>query len=1105
MMRMKRSCSYLIVSLLALVFCCRCNASGAEHEIRSPDGKVTARLICEDSRLSYSLSWNEREIFKNSALSLAPNAEYSVMGAETNSVNTTWETVWGQFSSVHDRCEQMVLKVDASGIQADLICRVYNDGVGFRFVVPEQQVTPNKPVSFVCEYNSDKAFKGWFPNGEREPIGPEPFGSGGRRKMPAVIDAGRGVFLGLLESDLYTAKGSRTAVLSGSQSESKATLTRKGMVTPWRVILLGTQPGALLTSTVPLNLAAECKIEDTSWIKAGKSLWDWRVHGYQAGDFTYGINTASYMRFIDFAAENNIRYFLIDDSWFKKVENGKLIIKPEVDLKKIMDYAKSKAVDIILYYDRHKGKSLGDKALFKLYSEFGASGVKYGFMGDNALFTRTAVEETAANRLLVDFHDNPCPMTGISRTLPNALTREFCHSQQDCRKAFTPTAFLKMAMINALSGPIDQCNGAYGLDGINNGERQKGPLKKNSYNSTVVSETARTLVISSGLIILPDAPEEYEKKADLFEFIEEMPATWDESRVINSKIGEHITTARRTGDQWFVGSVINEQGGVLRMPLDFLQKGKKYTVTFYEDAPDTHYIKNRESCQIRKGQVSSKDIIEAKMAPGGGHCIWIRPTEYTATMNATGAASVAAKNPNIIVVNVDDLGWNDVNYLPGVKSPYYTPNIENLASQGMVFSNGYAASPVCSPTRASLVTGKSNASVKITSHIPGAKGYSRVPKEAKVQPVDFLKELPLEEITFAEVLKEQGYATGFIGKWHLAGEGSVSTKGCNGVIDANFHPDRQGFDINIGGCAMGQPKSWVSPYMNDTIKNGRKGEYLTDRLANEAVSYIKANKDQKFLLYLNPYSVHAPIVAPKERIEFIASKVNVGTSFKEGPAKSKDRKKSARSRNSKLTYAAMVYSVDLMMGKIMETLDELKLADNTLLIFTSDNGGLFDNAPLRDHKGTLYEGGIRVPFIVRWPGVVEAGTHSDAPVISYDIYPTIVAAAGHGDKIPADVEGEDLAPILKGESFEREQPLYWHYPHYHHGGMESLDMGSTIRIGDWKYTYLHKTDKHYLFNLKDDLHEDKNLFKSQPERAKEMKMKLLAILGEVDANMPTTK
>lgn len=596
--------------------------------VQSPDGKVVVRLDCSHAQLRYSLSWNDRLLIHDSELSLLPDAEYAVRSVERSSRDKSWETVWGQFSTVQDRCEEIVLKLDVSGVRVDLICRVYDDGVGFRFVVPQQQI--NKAVEFVCEYGDvDKPFAGWFPNGEEEPLGPEPFDKKAVRKMPAILDAGGDVFLGLLESDLYTATAFKTAVLSGAKSKSNAMLTEKGIITPWRVILLGNQPGALLTSTVPLNLAAECKLEDTSWIKAGKSLWDWRVHGYKTGDFQYGIDTASYKRFIDFAAGNNIRYFLIDDHWFDKVKDGRMLINPNVDIKEITEYAQAKGVEILLYYDRKKGGSLGDEALFKFYSELGAAGIKYGFMGDNASFTRKAVEQTAANKLLVDFHDNPCPMTGISRTLPNAVTREFCHAQQDCRRTFTPSAFLKMAMINALSGPIDQCNGAYGLDGINQGGREKGPSEPNSFNSTVVSETARTLTIANGLIVLPDAPEEYAKKADLFEFIREMPATWDASRVIHSKIGEYITTARRSGEDWFIGSVMNEKGGSLEIPLEFLEEGKAYEVTFYEDAAETHYITKRESYQIRKGKVTNKDVIKAQIAPGGGHCMWIRPASST--------------------------------------------------------------------------------------------------------------------------------------------------------------------------------------------------------------------------------------------------------------------------------------------------------------------------------------------------------------------------------------------------------------------------------------------------------------------------------------------
>ena len=1068
-MRMKMSRNCIFLSLLTLVLCCS-NASGAEHTIRSPNGNVTVRLVCEDARLSYSLSWNDREIFQNSALSLVPNAEYSVMGAETSSINTSWETVWGQFSSVQDRCEQMVLKVDVSGIQADLICRVYNDGVGFRFVVPQQQITANKPVNFVCGYHSDEPFKGWFPNGENEPIGPVPFGKRGSRKMPAVIDAGRGVFLGLLESDLYTAKEFKTAVLSGARSESRATLTRKGMTTPWRVILLGTQPGALLTSTVPLNLAAECKLEDTSWIKTGKSLWDWRVHGYQAGGFTYGINTDSYMRFIDFAAQNKIRYFLIDDSWFKKVENGKLVIKPEVDLKKIMDYAKGKGVDIILYYDRHKGKSLGDNELFKLYSELGASGIKYGFMGDNAQFTRRAVEETAANRLIVDFHDNPCPMTGISRTLPNAVTREFCHCQQDCRKAFTPTAFLKMSMINALSGPVDQNNGAYGLDGINNGERQKGPLKKNSYNSTVVSETARTLVISSGLIILPDAPEEYEKKADLFEFIRQMPATCDESQVVHSKIGEHITTARRSGDQWFVGSVINEQGGVLRIPLDFLEKGKTYSVTFYEDAPDTHYIKNRESYRIRKGHVSSTDIVEAKMAAGGGHCMWIRPAnqEISAARNVSPlkADRMGERKPNIVFILVDDLGWADVGY-QGKK--FRTPNIDGLAKQGMVFTDAYAASPVCSPTRASIVTGKHPARLKLTSHIPSLGetwNYGRPQGNRAFSIESGIKTrnwLPESEVSIAEALKPLGYASGFFGKWHLGHE--------------SYHPVKQGFDEQTGVTNWGQPPSYYAPYrrkwkdgeivIDDLRRGAKKGEYLTDRLTEEACSFISKQKGNKpFFCYLSYYTVHTPL-QPRSDLA------------------------------SKGKYGGMVAALDESVGRILAHLKQEQLDNNTVVVLMSDNGGLFDNAPLRSKKGSTYEGGIREPLIVKWPGVTESGSTCSVPVVSTDFFPTFVQIAGGDPGKTTAVDGQSLVPLLKGASSLKPRALYWHFPH-----RKPLGNSGAIRKGQFKLIENFTTGEVELYDLSEDIGEKTDLSKQMPDKAGELLTELIAWRKELNATLP---
>ena len=622
----------LLSITLGVMLCLSSLAASSEYNLLSPDGKIKVDISCTESELSYSLAWKGRELLKPSPLSLFPNPRYKVLSTKTASIDKRWDSVWGQFSEVHDRCEELTLTLDISGVRVDLICRVYNDGLGFRFAVPGQKGVSGKKAAFVVTYNPVSKFAAYATAGEHEPIGPMPLSELAEkdRILPILLSADENTFLGLLESDLYSATGfDDTASLSTSSgiacSISSGTMQGTRTVTPWRVIILNEQAGALSVSTTPINLAAECKLEDTSWIKPGKSLWDWRVHGYKAGDFTYGIDTASYKRFIDFAADNNIRYFLIDDTWFKKVKAGKLMIKPEVDLRHLMEYAQEKNVAIILYYDRKKGASLGDEALFKLYSELGAAGIKYGFMGNNVPFTRRAVEQAARNHLLVDFHDYPAPMTGIRRTLPNFVTREFGHTQQDARRAFTPQGFLKMAMINSLSGPIDQNNGTYGLDEINSKGRLKSPLKRESYNSTVVSETARVLVVFSGLIILPDAPEEYAKKADLFEFIRQMPATWDESRIINSRIGEHITTARRSGDQWFVASVIDGKGGSLKIPLEFLEPGKSYHVTFYEDAPEAHFIKNREAYQIRTGNVTGGDTIEARMAPGGGHCMWIRP------------------------------------------------------------------------------------------------------------------------------------------------------------------------------------------------------------------------------------------------------------------------------------------------------------------------------------------------------------------------------------------------------------------------------------------------------------------------------------------------
>ena len=613
-------------------------AFGADaHVVTSPDAQTRVEITENDCQLSYSVNYRDKHILLPSRLDLFDGGKLAITRVKKTEVDEVWKPVWGQFSQMRDQFNGLVLHLNhGAGEDVLLECRVFNDGLGLRFTSGGKPLATVDKVNFRSEYRWSEKSGMYWPQGEKEPAGPISVAAfaGNKKlspKIPVVVDSGEGVFAALLESDLFSAKQFSTVHFGRSDggnsvlvAESAAAVSGEAWQTPWRVLLLGHSPGDLLVSTTPLNLAAECRLADTSWIKPGKTMWDWRVHGYQAGNFRYGINTASYLRFIDFAATNNIQYFLIDDAWFTSAKQGKLEASTQMDLSKIMTYARERGVGVLLYYDRKKGV-LEDDVLFPQLASLGAVGTKYGFMGNKADFTRGAIAAASKQKLLIDFHDGPCPMTGVERTLPNAMTREYCHAQQDARRAFTPTGFLKMAMINALTGPLDQANGAYGLNGINAGEREKGPRARESYNSTVVSETARVLVIFSGLICLPDAPEEYAKKADLFDFIRRMPATWDETRIVNSRIGQSITTARRSGTEWFVGSVINEAGGELSIPLDFLAPNLGYDATYYEDAPDANCKTNREAYRIRHGTVKQGDTIKAKLAPGGGHCMWIRP------------------------------------------------------------------------------------------------------------------------------------------------------------------------------------------------------------------------------------------------------------------------------------------------------------------------------------------------------------------------------------------------------------------------------------------------------------------------------------------------
>lgn len=452
---------------------------------------------------------------------------------------------------------------------------------------------------------------------------------------------------------------------------------------------------------------------------------------------------------------------------------------------------------------------------------------------------------------------------------------------------------------------------------------------------------------------------------------------------------------------------------------------------------------------------------------------------------------IGEQKPNFVFFLVDDLGWTDTGCFNS--SFYETPNIDMLASEGMRFTNAYAACPVSSPTRASIMTGKYPARINTTDYF-GASQPQNWRRNSPLLPAAYQDKMPLEEITIAETLKKNGYNTFFAGKWHLGREG--------------WFPEDQGFDVNKGGIERGGPyggKRYFSPYGNERLSDGPDGEHLPDRLASETASFIEDNKGNPFLAYLSFYSVHTPLMGRPDLVEkYKKKKLSVDTTLisfiPEG-------KRMARQVQEHAVYAAMVEAMDQAIGKVLEKLKDLNLLDNTIIIFMSDNGGLStsegsptSNLPLRAGKGWLYEGGIREPMIVKWPGATKRGSVCETPVISTDFYPTMLEMAGI-DLIPNQhIDGQSFTRLLKGKRIKHNRPIFWHYPHY---GNQGGQPGSAVRLGDYKLIHFYYNNIIELYNLEEDIGEQNNLVNKLPEKVEE----LTEILNEwrisVDAKAPT--
>jgi arylsulfatase A-like enzyme len=430
-----------------------------------------------------------------------------------------------------------------------------------------------------------------------------------------------------------------------------------------------------------------------------------------------------------------------------------------------------------------------------------------------------------------------------------------------------------------------------------------------------------------------------------------------------------------------------------------------------------------------------------------------------------------------VLIVADDLGQRDLGCYGSTF--YKTRHIDRMAKDGLRFTDFYAACPVCSPTRASIMTGRYPQRVNITDWLPGRPDR---PDQKLKRPV-ISTQLPLEEVTIAEALKAAGYVTGHIGKWHLGGDG--------------FGPKEQGFDVNIGGDHTGTARSYLAPFRNKQgampgLENAPDGEYLTDRLAAEAEKFIEQNKDKPFFLYLPHYAPHTPLRAKPE----------IQAKYKVTP-------KSGTQSNP--AYAAMVESLDEAVGRVLKRLDDLKLGERTLVMFTSDNGGLATteggptgatfNGPLREGKGFLYEGGVRVPLVVKWPGVVKPGTVTDQVASSIDFFPTILDACGvsREAQMSAKIDGVSLHPVFRGEKLA-DRPIFWHYPHYANQGSKP---GGAVRLGDYKLIEHYEDGRHELFDVRKDLPESRNLAAEKPEVVTRLAVELDQWRKEVGAKMMT--
>lgn len=632
---------HLCLPFLVLFSCSR----STDFLLRSPEGTVQVSLTNPDLTPGLVLEFKGDTIINSSPIGLRVNGiDYSrnvSVRMDSHSItDETWNSVNGKQKEVRNHYHQYVYAISKDGDPDSsyrMVFRIYEDGFAYRYEFPEEMmddsVTINRELT-VLNIQNDYTY--WAYNGEALTLGPVIRSQEEHKqvRIPVVLQLDTNRFMAIHEAEIV--KFAPFSIHAAEDDWSLSFNTQHSAQTEpfrtsWRTFILGERAGDLVESDLLVNLNEPCKIADPSWIRPGKTMWDWRVWGYVAEDgFEYGLNTVSHKRFIDFASENNIQYLLLDADWYGaefSADSDPTTAGKDVDIEECMAYANSKGVGIILYLNDLGAKNFGLERVLKQFSQWGAVGVKYGFMRsegeEKVAQTRRIVEMCANYKLMVNFHDNPIPPSGDRRTWPNLITKEFGYSQADAHRVDFPEVFVNLVLVNSIAGPIDACNGWFGLNHAHSRVKVYDKIP-----TTVVGDLAKPVAIYTGLNVLPDAPEEYHKKDDLFELFRIMPGQFDSYHVLDGVIDEFVCVARRSGDDWFIASITNRDPRTLEIDFAFLPDDREYEATLYEDTEASHFLYNKEAYQIRTQHINSKQKLSIRMAPGGGHVIHLRDTTH---------------------------------------------------------------------------------------------------------------------------------------------------------------------------------------------------------------------------------------------------------------------------------------------------------------------------------------------------------------------------------------------------------------------------------------------------------------------------------------------